>query len=200
MAQHPLMPKAVAVWLIENTALTFDQIGAFCGLHGLEIQAIANGDVSRNIVGNDPIMSGELTWEEIHRCEADKGLRLEIVKSNLPQPQKRSKGPKYTPIAKRGDKPDAIAYLAKNHGELSDAQICKLIGTTKPTVKAIRDRTHINTQNIKPRHPVELGLCTREDLESAVQKAQKKAGIKPQAAAPTDADTAHDDAGNGTNG
>ena len=183
---HPLMPKATAVWLIDNTVLTFDQIAEFCGLHSLEIQALADGDVGSRINGSNPIVQNELTAEEIKRCEEDSNARLIIKKNDLPQPKKRSKGPKYTPISKRGDKPDAIAYLLKNHTELTDAQIVKLVGTTKNTINAVRDRTHANAQNIKPKDPVILGLCTQTELNAGVEKAQKKAGTYKEPSSTTD--------------
>lgn len=164
----PLMPKATAVWLVENTALSFDQIAAFCGLHKLEVQAIADGEVAVGMVGLDPVANGQLTKEEIERCERDPAARLRLLQQDLPQPVPRSKGPRYTPVTKRGDKPDAISWLLKTHPELSDAQICRLIGTTKPTIQAVRDKTHWNAQNIKPRHPVQLGLCTQRELDEVL--------------------------------
>ncbi|MGE5202765.1 MAG: DUF1013 domain-containing protein [Acidobacteriota bacterium] len=169
----PLMPKATAVWLVENTALTFEQIAAFCGLHALEVQAIADGEVAAQMQGLDPVANGQITAEEIKRCEQDPTARLELAKEALPEPLVKHKGPRYTPISKRQDKPDAIAWLLKNHPELSDGQISKLVGTTKPTIAAVRDRTHWNSPNIKPRHPVALGLCTLPELEAAVQRASK---------------------------
>ena len=174
MAQ-PLMPKATAVWLVENTTLSFDQIAAFCGLHRLEVQAIADGEVAIGMVGLDPVANGQLTKEEIARCEADPEARLTLAVHDLPLPALRSKGPRYTPVTKRGDKPDAIAWLVKHHPELSDAAVSRLIGTTKPTIQAIRDRTHWNSQNIKPRDPVLLGLCTRAELEAAIEAARSQA-------------------------
>ncbi len=171
-----LMPKATAVWLIENTALSFDQIGEFCGLHPLEVQGIADGEVAIGIVGQDPTANGQLTAEEIKRCEGDVNARLQIAKSNIPQPLTRTKGPRYTPVSKRQDKPDAVAWLIRHHPELSDAQISRLIGTTKQTIAAIRDRTHWNTANLRPRDPVLLGLCTQTDLNAAILKARKAAG------------------------
>ena len=167
----PLMPKATAVWLIENTALTFRQIGAFCGLHELEVQSIADDEVAVGMVGYDPISNGQLTHEEIARCEADPAARLKMATTSVPRPASRTKGPRYTPVARRGDKPDAIAWLVRHYPDLSDAQISRLIGTTKPTIKAIRDRTHWNMQNITARDPVGLGLCNRQDLDREVQKA-----------------------------
>ena len=175
----PLMPKATAVWLVENTSLTFDQIGDFCGLHPLEVQAIADGEVAVQMQGLDPIVNGQLTLEEIERCQKDPAARLKISAEAMPVPMVKHRGPRYTPIAKRQDKPDAIAWLTKNHPELTDAQISKLIGTTKPTIAAIRDRTHWNIQNIKPRHPVTLGLCSLAELDAAVARANR--GKKPEA-------------------
>ncbi len=169
----PLMPKATAVWLVENTSLSFDQIGEFCGLHALEVQAIADGEVANQMQGLDPIANGQLTLEEIERCQKDPAARLHLAKEALPAPMTKHKGPRYTPIAKRQDKPDAIAWLVKNHPELSDGQISKLVGTTKPTIQAVRDRSHWNTTNIKPRHPVALGLCTLAELEAAVARANR---------------------------
>ncbi len=164
----PLMPKATAVWLVDNTGLTFRQIADFCGMHELEIQAIADGDVQVSIVGQDPIMNGQLTREEIARCEADPVERLKSRHTDIPAPQARSKGARYTPVSKRQDRPDAIAWILKHHPNLADSQIISLLGTTKTTIAAIRDKTHWNTAAIKPRNPVTLGLCTEADLEKAV--------------------------------
>lgn len=172
----PLMPKATAVWLVENTALSFEQIAAFCGLHHLEVQAIADGEVAVGMVGLDPIANGQLTKAEIERCEKNPDLRLKLLVPDLPAPVARSKGPRYTPITKRGDKPDAIAWVIKHHPELSDAQISRMIGTTKPTIAAVRDRSHWNAANIKPRSPVLLGLCTQRELEEALAIAAKYRG------------------------
>ena len=170
-SDKPLMPKATAVWLIENTGLTFRQIGAFCGLHELEVQSIADDEVAIGMVGYDPIVNGQLTKEEIERCEADPAERLVMAKTDVPRPATRTKGPKYTPVARRGDKPDAIAWLVKHFPNLTDAQISRLIGTTKPTIGAIRDRSHWNMNNITARDPVGLGLCNRQDLDKEVLKA-----------------------------
>ena len=170
----PLMPKATAVWLIENTKLTFEQIGAFTELHPLEVQAVADGEVAIGIVGRNPLLHGELTQAEIERCEADPAARLRMAPSAVPKTQIRTKGPRYTPLTKRQDKPDGISWLVRNHPELSDAQIGKLLGTTKNTIAAVRDRTHWNTSNIKPRHPVDLGLCTYTELNAALDKARAK--------------------------
>jgi len=167
----PLMPKATAVWLVENTSLTFEQIADFCELHPLEVQAIADGEVAVQMQGLDPVANGQTTTEEIERCQADPEARLKLSPQAIPQQFVRHKGPRYTPISKRQDKPDAIMYLLRSHPELSDAQISKLIGTTKPTIAAVRDRTHWNSVNIKPRHPVGLGLCTIEELDAAVARA-----------------------------
>jgi hypothetical protein len=174
----PLMPKATAVWLIDNTGLTFEQIGEFCGLHELEVQALADGEVAPGMHGIDPVQGGQLTAEEIARCEADPDAALVMVVSDMPQPVVRHKGPRYTPVSKRADKPDGIAWLAKHHPELADAQIGRLIGTTKPTITAVRDRSHWNSANIRPRSPVEFGLCTQEEMAIEIDKAIK-AGRKP---------------------
>ncbi len=171
---QPLMPKATAVWLVDKTGLTFEQIGDFCGLHKLEVQAIADGEVAGGIIGLDPVQNGQLTAEEIKRCEADPRARLKMQKSDLPQPVARTKGPRYTPVSKRADKPDAIAYLLKTFPELLDAQVARLLGTTKDTIAKVRDRSHWNATNIKPRNPVLLGLCKQMDLDAAVKKAQRR--------------------------
>jgi hypothetical protein len=175
------MPKATAVWLVENTSLSFDQIGEFCGFHPLEVQAIADGEVALQMQGLDPVANGQVTLEEIERCQADPTARLQLAKEAVPVSLVKHRGPRYTPIAKRQDKPNAIAWIVKNHPELSDGQISKLVGTTKPTIRAVRDRTHWNTTNIKPQHPVSLGLCTLEELEAAVTRANrgKKVEVAP---------------------
>lgn len=177
----PLMPKATAVWLVENTALSFEQIADFCGLHPLEVQAIADGEVATGIVGLDPIANGQISKGELERCEADADLRLKLNITDYPQPRQKAKGARYTPVSKRQDRPDAIAWLLKHHPELSDAQLSKLIGTTKPTIQSVREKTHWNATNIKPRNPVTLGLCTELDLEKAVALARPRAGtVAPQ--------------------
>ena len=184
---QPLMPKATAVWLVENTTLSFQQIADFCGLHPLEVQGIADGEVAIGIVGLDPALNGQLTREEILRCEADPAARLKMAKHDIPLPAPRTKGPRYTPVSKRQDKPDAVAWLVRHHPELTDAQISKLIGTTKQTIAAVRDRTHWNSPNLRPRDPVLLGLCSQNDLNNAVlraRKAQEKAAAGRSAAAP----------------
>jgi hypothetical protein len=171
----PLMPKATAVWLVDNTSLTFDQIADYCGLHRLEVQGIADGEVAIGIQGLDPVANSQLTREEIERCEKDPTTRLKMLKLDLPEPSKRTKGPRYTPVAKRQDKPDAIAWLLRHHPELKESQIAKLIGTTKTTIQAVNERTHWNSPNIRPRDPVLLGLCAQSELNAAVERARKRA-------------------------
>lgn len=171
----PLMQKATAVWLIDNTTLTFEQIAEFCGLHELEVQGIANGEVAQGIKGFDPIANRQLTAEEIKRCEADSKARLRLMKNPAAEGEEKRKGPRYTPLSKRQDRPAAIAWLVKFHPELSDSQISKLVGTTKPTIQSIRDRTHWNIANIQPVDPVALGLCKQSELDAAVAKAVAKA-------------------------
>lgn len=168
-----LMPKATAVWLVDNTSLTFEQIADFCGLHPVEVKGIADGDVAAGVRGADPVTNGQLTREEIEKAEADSSYKMVLTKpkyAELHKPGKR-KGPRYTPLSRRQNRPDAIAWLVRNHPELSDAQISKLIGTTKTTIAAVRDRTHWNAANIKPTDPVSLGLCSQIDLDDAVKKA-----------------------------
>lgn len=170
----PLMPKATAVWLVENTSLTFEQVADFCGMHSLEVQAIADGEVAAGIVGLDPVANGQISRTELERCQRDPNARLNLIQTGLPSSQSRPKGARYTPVAKRQDRPDAIAWLLKHHPELPEAQICKLVGTTKPTITSVRERTHWNAANIKPRNPVTLGLCSEADLEKAVVIAQSR--------------------------
>jgi len=165
-----LMPKATAVWLIDNTALTFSQIADFCSLHDLEVQAIADGDVSSGIRGYDPVLNKQLTQEEIQRCEADETASLVRSTSVLPEPTNRTKGPTYIPLAKRGDKPDGIAWLVKHHPNMKDSVISKLVGTTRDTITKIRERSHWNIANITAKHPVMLGLCTQMALDEAITK------------------------------
>ncbi len=179
----PLMPKATAVWLIEKTALTFLQIAEFCGMHPLEVQAIADGEVAQGIVGYDPIANGQLTLEEIRRCEADPNVRLQLLAPVNPLPRRHSAA-HYTPVAKRNDRPDAIAWLLRNHPQLTDAQISKLLGTTKETIQKVRTRTHWNSANIKPRDPVFLGLCSQGDLNAAVEAANERLAREGQAVPP----------------
>ena len=176
----PLMPKATAVWLVGNTALSFEQIADFCGLHALEVQAIADDEVAIGMQGHDPIASGQVLREEINRCEDDITARLELLTSDTPIPEARAKGPRYTPLSKRQEKPDAIAWLLRHYPELSDAQVGRMIGTTKPTINAIRDRTHWNAPNLRPRSPVEIGLCSMEELEENLGTARKRAARKAE--------------------
>ena len=172
---QPLMPKATAVWLIDNTALTFEQIADFCSLHILEVKGIADGDVDHGIRGADPIAAGQLTRLEIEDCQKDKNARLKAIqkRDDLPEVARRV-GKKYTPLSKRQDRPDSIFWLVRNHPELLDSQIGKLVGTTKSTIQSIRDRTHWNSANLTPVDPVSVGLCTQVDLDKAVQKAFKR--------------------------
>jgi len=183
-----LMPKATAVWLIDNTGMTFEQISEFCDLHILEVNGIADGDVAAGIRGADPIANGQLTRPEIEKAEADASYHMVAVSfDHNPIPtstKKKRKGPRYTPLSRRQDRPDAIAWLVRNHPEVSDPQISKLIGTTKPTINSIRDRTHWKTATINPTDPVSLSLCSQMDLDEAVKiaaekKAKKDAKLKP---------------------
>ena len=169
-----LMPKATAVWLVENTALSFKQIADFCGLHELEVQGIADGDVAAGVRGFDPIANNQLTQEEIEKGEKDPLHKLQMKYNPAAEGEQKRRGPRYTPLSKRQDRPAAILWLVKFHPELSDGQIGKLIGTTKPTIKAIRERTHWNIANIQPIDPVALGLCKQSELDAAVQKAAAK--------------------------
>ena len=167
-----LMPKATAVWLVDNTTLTFDQIAKLCQLHSLEIQAIANDEVSSGIIGLAPTFNGQLPREEIARCEADPNAELKLIIPDIPVSGAKPKGARYTPISKRNDKPDAIAWLLKNQEDLNDAQIGRLVGTTKSTINAVRDRSHWNSSNLSPRHPVELGLCRHTEIDAEIENKQ----------------------------
>lgn len=169
---RPLMPKATAVWLVENTSLTFEQIADFCGLHPLEVKGIADGEVAAGIVGMDPIANAQITREQLERVQADPKARLALIKPAVELPKKKGRGARYTPVSKRQDKPDAVAWIVKYHPEVTDAAISKLLGTTKNTIQQIRDRSHWNYQNIRPRDPVGLGLCSQIDLDEVVRKAQ----------------------------
>ncbi len=180
MSDQPLMPKATAVWLVENTALSFDQIADFCKLHPLEVKAIADGDAAQGIKGLDPILTGQLSRDEIERVEGDQNARLRLASSKLRVPEAKGKrGPRYTPVSRRQDRPNAILWLVRNHPELKDSQIMRLVGTTKSTIAAIRDRTHWNAPNLTPLDPVTLGLCSQIDLDMEVSRAAKE---KPVAA------------------
>jgi len=167
------MPHATASWLVDNTSLSFEQIAEFCGLHILEVQAMADDLASSKYTGRDPVHSGELTHEEIEKGQADPNYALQMQRA--PVDVSRTKGPRYTPVSKRQDKPDGIAWILRNHPEISDAQIGRLIGTTRNTINAIRERTHWNIQNIQPKDPVTLGLCSQRELDAAVAKAAKRA-------------------------
>lgn len=185
MNRTPLMPKATAVWLVDNTSLTFEQIAEFCQLHVLEVKGIADGDVAQGIKGMDPISSNQLSRDEIHRAEEDPSHRLKLLEPKVEVPEVKTKrGPRYTPVSRRQDRPNAILWLLKSHPELKDSQIMRLVGTTKPTIQAIKDRTHWNSPNLVAQDPVTLGLCSQIDLDAAVKRAaarlereQKKAGI-----------------------
>jgi len=173
MANTLLMPKATAVWLVDNTALTFEQIAQFCSLHPLEVKAIADGEASQGIKGMDPIITGQLTREEIARGEEDPNYRLKLSEPKVRVPESKRKGPRYTPLSKRQDRPNAILWLVRNHPELKDAQISRLVGTTKSTIEQIRNRTHWNSANLVPMDPVTLGLCSQIDLDLEVQRASR---------------------------
>jgi uncharacterized protein len=181
MVAAPLMPKATAVWLVENTALSFDQVAEFCKLHPLEVKAIADGDAAQGIKGLDPILTGQLSRDEIKKAVTDPHYRLKLLepKVRLPEP-KRKKGPRYTPVSRRQDRPNAILWLVRNHPELKESQIMRLVGTTKSTIQAIRERTHWNASNLQPMDPVTLGLCSQLDLDLEVSRAAKE---KPVATA-----------------
>ena len=174
MRTAPLMPKATAVWLVENTSLTFGQIAEFCVLHPLEVKGIADGEVAAGIRGHDPITSGQLTRDEIARAEKDAEHKLALAQSKVRLPEvKKQRGPRYTPLSRRQDRPNAILWLVRNHPELKDAQIMRLVGTTKSTLQAVRDRTHWNAPNLAPLDPVSLGICSQLDLDIEVARANK---------------------------
>ena len=170
----PIMAKATAVWLVDNTTLSFKQIGDFCGLHELEVQGIADGDVATGVKGFDPVTNNQLTQDEIDAAEKDPTQKLKLKFNPAAVGEEKRRGPRYTPLSKRQDRPASILWLVKFHPELSDGQISKLVGTTKPTIQAIRERTHWNIQGIQPIDPVALGLCKQSELDAAVQKAAKK--------------------------
>jgi hypothetical protein len=175
MSNTPLMPKATAVWLVENTSLSFDQIANFCKLHPLEVKGIADGEVATGIKGHDPITSGQLSREEIAAGEKDPSHQLQLSQPKVRLPEaKRPRGPRYTPLSRRQDRPNAILWLVRNHPELKDAQIMRLVGTTKTTLQAIRNRTHWNSQGLVPMDPVTLGLCSQMDLDFEVNRAAKE--------------------------
>ena len=175
MSNAPLMPKATAVWLVDNTALSFDQVADFCKMHPLEVRAIADGDAAQGIKGMDPISTGQLTRDEIEKGEGDINYRLKLADSKVRLPEaKKKKGPRYTPVSRRHERPSAILWLVRNHPELKDAQIMRLVGTTKTTIASVRDRTHWNASTLTPMDPVTLGLCSQIDLDFEVQRAAKE--------------------------
>lgn len=181
MAEQPLMPLATAVWLIDNTSLTFDQIAEFCVLHPLQVKGIADGDVAAGVRGINPITNHQLTRDEIETAEGNEEYKLKLSKPKTHVPESKKKAPRYTPVSKRQNRPDAIAWIVRNHPEISDGQIGKLLGTTKSTIVAVRDRTHWNSSNIQPQDPVGLGLCTQIALDAIVRKAAAKAAkLNPQ--------------------
>jgi len=177
MANRLLMPKATAVWLVDNTALTFEQIAQFCNLHPLEVKTIADGEAAQGIKGLNPLTTGQLTREEISKGEENPEHRLQLAAAKITLPEKKRRGPRYTPLSRRQDRPNAILWLVRNHPELKDTQISRLVGTTKSTIEQIRSRTHWNAANLTPMDPVTLGLCSQIDLDIEVEKAAKS---KPQ--------------------
>lgn len=204
MSDRPLMPKATAVWLIDNTALTFDQIADFCGLHALEVKGIADGDVAAGVRGIDPISQHQLTREEIEKAEKDEDYRMKLSKPKTVVAAPKKKAPRYTPLSRRQERPNAIAWIVRNHPEVPDAAITKLLGTTKTTIQAIRNKTHWNSSNLEPQDPVALGLCSQFDLDMVVSKAAEKRaamqaagkideGAKLAPAAETEAPAAEED-------
>ena len=180
MSNAPLMPKATAIWLVDNTALSFDQIAAFCKLHPLEVKAIADGEAAQGIKGMDPVITGQLTREEIEKAQNDPTHRLKLAAPKVTVPEPKRRGPRYTPVSKRQDRPNAILWLIRNHPELKDAQIVRLVGTTKPTIEAIRDRTHWNSSQLTPMDPVTLGICKQIDLDLEVKKSAADAPPRPE--------------------
>lgn len=180
MSDKPLMPIATAVWLIDNTSLTFDQIADFCVLHPLQVKGIADGDVAAGVRGIDPISNSQLTREELEKAETDPDYRMKLSRPKTLVAEKPRKGPRYTPLSKRQNRPDAIAWMVRNHPEVSDAQIAKLLGTTKSTIQSVRNRTHWNSANLTPQDPVGLGLCSQIELDAVVRKAAaKRAKLAP---------------------
>jgi uncharacterized protein len=176
MSTTLLMPKATAVWLVDNTSLSFEQIAAFCSLHPLEVQGVADGDVAGGIMGVNPIQNGQLTKEEIDKAEADSTYHMKVSDPKVHVAAAKRKGPRYTPISRRNERPNAIRWLLRNHPELKDAQIMRLVGTTKSTIDSVRDNSHWNSTNIQPMDPVTLGLCSQIDLDVEVKRAAAKTG------------------------
>lgn len=186
MTSGPLMPKATAVWLVDNTALSFEQIAEFCHLHPLEVKGIADGEVAAGIKGMDPVMQEQLTRDEIERAEKDPNYRLKLKESTVRIPErKRTKGPRYTPLSRRHDRPNAILWLVRNHPELKDAQIIRLVGTTKSTIQQVKERTHWNIAQLQPMDPVTLGLCSQIDLDFEVNRSSKDKTVQPAEAVHT---------------
>ncbi|KCV81186.1 putative cytoplasmic protein [Actibacterium atlanticum] len=177
----PIMAKATAVWLVDNTTLTFKQVADFCGLHELEVQGIADGDVAAGVKGFDPIANNQLTQEEIDKAEASPLHKLKLKFNAAAVGEQKRRGPRYTPLSKRQDRPNSILWLVKFHPELTDGQIAKLVGTTKPTIQSIRNREHWNIANMQPIDPVALGLCKQSELDAAVQKAAAKKAAEGEA-------------------
>lgn len=196
----PIMPKATAVWLVENTSLTFEQIGEFCGMHPLEIQGIADGEVAAGIIGQDPVAAKQLTREEIEAGEADASYRLKLEKKAREHMNQKMKGARYTPVARRQDKPEAIAWLVKHHPYIPDSKIVKLIGTTKKTIESIRERTHWNITNIKGKDPVMLGLCMQTQLDALIAKYQPQDDGETEAGSEATQNSASDTASTGSFG
>lgn len=178
--RKPLMPKATAVWLVENTSLTFDQIAEFCDLHVLEVKGIADGDVAQGIRGLDPISRGQITREEIERGEKDPAHKLRVADVSVKVPELRRK--RYTPLSLRQEKPNAVLWLLRNHPELKDSQIIRLVGTTKQTIAQVKDRSHWNSANLQPNDPVTLGICSQIDLDAEVKKAARRLDRERKAA------------------
>lgn len=198
MSNVPLMPKATAVWLVDNTALSFEQIGDFCKLHPLEVKGIADGEVAQGIKGLDPISTGQLSRDEIAFAEKDPNRRLKLLESKVRLPEtKKRRGPRYTPVSRRHDRPNAILWLLRSHPELKDAQIIRLVGTTKATIQSIKDRTHWNSAQLAPMDPVTLGLCSQTDLDLEVQRAAKdrpaQAEDRGATLLPADVTTTHEE-------
>ncbi len=181
MATPLLMPKATAVWLVDNTALSFEQIAAFCSLHPLEVQGVADGDVASGIMGVNPVQNGQLTREEIEKAEADPHYRMKMSEPKVRVAAPKRKGPRYTPISRRNERPNAIKWLLRNHPEMKDAQLMRLVGTTKSTIDAVREGTHWNNANITAMDPVTLGLCSQIDLDLEVKRASKGAASPDEA-------------------
>ncbi|MBS9722617.1 DUF1013 domain-containing protein [Tianweitania sp. BSSL-BM11] len=179
MANTLLMPKATAVWLVDNTALSFDQIAQFCSLHPLEVKAIADGEAAQGIKGMDPMITSQLSREEIAKAESDPNYRLKLSEPKVRVPETKRKGPRYTPLSKRQDRPNAILWLVRNHPELKDAQVSRLVGTTKSTIEQIRERKHWNAANLTPMDPVTLGLCSQIDLDLEVSRASRDKPAAP---------------------